>query len=305
MADKGAFSHLDLKRVLSDAHLPALPQSAIRLLELSRNPDNGPAEFARPIESDPGLASQVLQFANSSYFGFSQEISSIALAVSLVGSHTVKNFALWNAVFSLLPDPKCGPFHLKGLWQDSLRRALFARAVASLQGMKKADEVFTAALLQDMAIPLLAKELPDLYGKLLNARNQGARRLSALERQVLGWTHAEAAGTIARQWNLPEEFAVLVEDHLAVDRGAAGPALPPAKLAVALSALLPSVTDPCWTECDVLEEHYGRLTGPGRPTLADLLARVDGEFAQFAPVLRLPMPSKSLSDGLEEALAAA
>ena len=50
---------VDLKRLLSGAQLPALPQSAIRLLELSQDPDNGPAEFAVPIESDPGLAGQI------------------------------------------------------------------------------------------------------------------------------------------------------------------------------------------------------------------------------------------------------
>mgnify|MGYP000866037707 CR=1 FL=1 len=44
-----------LKELLGSAQLPALPQSAIRLLELSQNPDNGPAEFAVPIEADPGL----------------------------------------------------------------------------------------------------------------------------------------------------------------------------------------------------------------------------------------------------------
>ena len=52
---------LDLKRMLSGVQLPALPQSAIRLLELSQDPDNGPAEFAIPIEADPGLTGQVLR----------------------------------------------------------------------------------------------------------------------------------------------------------------------------------------------------------------------------------------------------
>ena len=56
---------VDLKKVLAGAQLPALPQSAIRLLELSQDPDNGPAEFAVPIESDPGLTGQVLRFVNS------------------------------------------------------------------------------------------------------------------------------------------------------------------------------------------------------------------------------------------------
>src|SRR5262245_45250243 len=58
----------ELSRVLMGAQLPALPQSAIRLLELARNPDNGPREFAVPIEADPGLTGQVLKFVNSSYF---------------------------------------------------------------------------------------------------------------------------------------------------------------------------------------------------------------------------------------------
>src|SRR6476659_6032745 len=162
-----------LKELLHTAQLPALPQSAIRLLELSQDPANGPAEFAIPIESDPGLTGQVLKFVNSSYFGFSREISSVKLAITLVGIRTIKNFALWSAVFSLMPNPKCGPFDLKGLWQDSLRRGLFARAFGKVLGMKDAEECFAGALLQDMAIPLLAKEQPAKYLKLLEGRKEG------------------------------------------------------------------------------------------------------------------------------------
>src|SRR3972149_4815257 len=103
-------SKLDLKKILSVSQLPALPQSAVRLLELSRDSENGPIEFSVPIEADPGLTGQVLRFVNSSYFGFSREISSVKMALTLVGVRTVKNFALWSAVFSLTPNPKCGPF---------------------------------------------------------------------------------------------------------------------------------------------------------------------------------------------------
>ncbi len=100
----------DLSKLLARAQLPALPQSAIKILELSRDPDLGPIELAVPIETDPGLTGQVLRFVNSSYFGFSREISSVRLAITLVGVRTIKNFALWSAVFSLMPNPKCGTF---------------------------------------------------------------------------------------------------------------------------------------------------------------------------------------------------
>ena len=43
-----------LKDLLAGAQLPALPQSAIRLLELSQDPNKSPTEFATPIEADPG-----------------------------------------------------------------------------------------------------------------------------------------------------------------------------------------------------------------------------------------------------------
>ena len=71
---------IDLKRVLAGAQLSALPQSAIRLLELAQDPGIGPKEFAVPIESDPGLTGQVLRFVNSSYFGFAREIATVKQA---------------------------------------------------------------------------------------------------------------------------------------------------------------------------------------------------------------------------------
>jgi HD-like signal output (HDOD) protein len=287
-----AVPKLDLKQVLSAAQLPALPQSAIRLLELSQDPNNGPAEFAVPIESDPGLAGQVLRFVNSSYFGFSREISSVKLAITLVGIRTIKNFALWSAVFTLMPNPKCGPFDLKSLWQDSLRRALL--------GLKEAEEPFAAALLQDMAVPVLANEAPRLYLKLLHARDGGRLRLSHLEQRVFGWTHAEAGGLMARLWNLPDGFAVLVENHQAIDRWAAQPEAEPGKLAVAISALLPTTADPTWVECELFEDYYRKVAPAGCPAVAELLAQTDREFAEFAPVLRLSTPSKSLLDGFNE-----
>ena len=300
-----AVPRLDLRQILSGAQLPALPQSAIRLLELSQDPSNGPAEFAVPIESDPGLTSQVLRFVNSSYFGFSREISSVKLAITLVGIRTIKNFALWSAVFSLMPNPKCGPFDLKSLWQDSLRRALFARSVAKMLGLKEAEEPFAAALLQDMAVPVLAKEAPRLYLKLLQARDGGKFRLSHLEQRLFGWTHAEAAGIMARLWNLPDGFADLLENHHAIERWASQPESEPGKLAVAISALLPTTVDPTWVECELLEDYYQRVAPAGSPAVVELLEQTDRGFAEFAPMLKLSTPGKSLVDSFHEVVTSA
>lgn len=289
----------NLDAILSSGQLPALPQSAIRVLELSKDPNNGPAEFAVPIESDPGLTGQVLRFVNSSYFGFSREISSVKLAITLVGVRTIKNFTLWSAVFSLMPNPKCGAFDLKSLWQDSLRRGLFARAVGLELGLKEADDLFAAALLQDMALPLLVKELPDEYRRMLEQREGGKRRLSELEQEVFGWTHADAAGKMARQWDLPENLAVPIERHTHISEAAGGDVPIPA-LAVALSALLPATTDEAWIDFSRFERSFHQVRPATAPSITELLGKIDREFDEFAPVMQMATPAKTLTETYEE-----
>ncbi len=217
----------------------------------------------------------------------------------MVGVRTIKNFALWNAIFSLVPNPRCGPFDLKSIWQDSLRRAIFARAVAKLQGIKTTEEIFTAALLQDMAVPLLAREFPQVYTELLQARNQGRRRLSNLEHETFGWTHGQAAGLLARQWKLPEEFAVLIEHHASGVDGEKP--VEAGGHVVAVSALLPSAADPHWIECSQWEEALGQIC-PGMDDPTALLNEVDREFIEFAPVLKLTTPRKSLVESHRDAI---
>lgn len=287
---------LDLEEVLANAQLPALPQTAITLLELSQDASNGPSEFARPIEADAGLMGQVLRFVNSSYFGFSKEIASVQQALALVGVRTIKNFALWSAVFSLVPDPKFGPFDLKKLWQDSLRRAVFARILGKSINLHNAEDLFAASLLQDMAIPLLLKELPEQYEGLLEQQVGQHVRLSQLEQELFGWDHAQAAAALVRNWHLPEEFAVLIERHPQLDE--LMNSNPPMRDAacVALASLLPSCRDEEWIEREEFMAGLKRIAASSYDSIGKILAESDETFADFAPTMQLPVPSKTLAD---------
>ncbi len=288
----GAIS-VDIQQLLNGASVPALPQSAVTLLRLSQDPDVGPAEFAVPVESDPGLASQVLKFVNSAYFGFSREISNVRQAITLVGIRTIRNFALWSAVFSLMPNPRCGPFELRCLWQDSLRRAIFAREIARQLGSCDADEVFAAALLQDVAVPILAKEFPNQYAELLQQRNGGQVRLSDLEREHLGTDHAQVGAQITAHWKLPETTSQLIGSHVDVHLAVADKAQAPQQAAVALSALLPSTRDEQWPECPMMVELFPQVL-PAQ-SLPELLQHTDEVFDDLAPLLQISKPARSLS----------
>ena len=289
-------STIALQDVLHAEILPALPNSAIALMQLSQDPEAGPAEFTKPIEADPGLMGQVLKFVNSSYFGFRSEIMSVQQALTLVGTRAITNFALWNAVFSVVPNPQFGPFDLKSLWQDSLRRALFARVLGKSLGLSQAEDLFAGALLQDMAIPLLLRELPNEYETLVRRRSSEGRRLSSLEREMFGWDHADAAAMLAKQWNLPADFVTLISQHtrlselLCDGQGDLGAAC------VALGSLLPSCVDQGWGEREEFMHGFSALTGRTVDDLESIFIEVDQGTNEFAPILNLPAPKVALVD---------
>jgi hypothetical protein len=173
-------------------------------------------------------------------------------------------------------------------------------------GIKETDEVFTAALLQDMAVPLLAKELPDAYSKLFDARIRSAfrYRLSELEVYAFGWNHASAAKIVAQQWNLPESLAKLIEVHLNVDKPDAAIPADPKSAAMGMSALLPAVDDSAWGEFEKFESFYSQSRPLDGPPLEDVLTQIDQEFTEMAPMLRLPNPLVSLSEHYRGVVAA-
>lgn len=293
-----------MNKMISGSELPAFPHVALRLLELSKNPENGPAEFAVPIESDPGMASQVLHFVNSSYFGFLREISTVKLAIAMVGIRTVKNYALWSAVFTTIPEPKCGGYDLKSSWCDSLTRALFARTVSRELQFNDTEAAFCGALLQDIAIPLLANGEPRVYGSLLAKRRTTGTRLHELERHSLGWTHADAGGMICRRWNLPEDLTVMVERHLDIDEFVDPVGAEAGAAAIALSALLPSSMDSDWKERDLFEYHYRRIMPSRTPEIIEVFREVDWQFAELGPALKLPTTKRTLREIYAEAVIA-
>jgi len=176
--------------------------------------------------------------------------------------------------------------------------------MAKLLGVKDAEAPFAAALLQDLAVPLLAKELSKRYEQVLNNRAAG-QRLSDLERAEFGWTHAQAGAVIARKWNLPEEFAQLIEHHTELDELLADPAAEPSQLAVALSSLLPVALDEQWADSQQFETAYNKLKTPGAPSIPELLGQIDEQFAEFAPVLDIAVPSRTLVDCYHEATSVA
>ncbi|MDR0336580.1 MAG: HDOD domain-containing protein [Planctomycetaceae bacterium] len=294
--------HDELNKILMVEQLPAMPHSALSVLQL----DNDVAkvninDLVRPIEADIGLAAQVLKFLNSSYFGFQSAISNVKQGIALVGIRIVKNFVLWKAVFSLIPKSKSGSFDVTMLWQDSLRRAMFARFL--LLELKKGDPemAFAGALLQDMAIPLLLKRMTNEYGSVLEQLAQSPHtHLSMLETQTFGWNHADAGAVLGQNWKLPTPLISLIENHLKIEEYANNFEQYPEQTVVSLSALLPSVVESDWNERADFDKFFRQIFHDKANLLTNIFDKVDREFEQYAMIIQITKPKKTLFSYADE-----
>lgn len=286
----------ELRRILIVGQLPAMPLSAVSVLKMDNDLTKvNINDLARPIEADPGLAAQVLKFLNASAFGFQSTISSIRQGIALVGIRIIKNFVLWKAVFSLIPKSRTGSFDVALLWQDSLRRAMFARYL--LLEIKRGDPemAFAGALLQDMAVPLLLKLKTAEYSHVLDSLSSDpGKRLSELEEEFFDWNHADASLILGQHWKLPAMLIDLTSKHLHTAEIGTDFAQYPERAVVALSALLPSIVQAEWQDRQLFASAF-EMCFPGKAQLyATLFDKVDREFGQYASLLQIATPKQSL-----------
>jgi HD-like signal output (HDOD) protein len=154
----------DLKAAAGQVEmLPAAPKTYVALNEALMSPDCSVADVSRVIERDVGLCAKVLQLVNSAFFGLPRKISSLAEAVSYIGTATIKNLALALEAFS------SGARHsgLTASQLDSLQHhSLFAGQIArriEVPDKSRAEEAFLAGVLHEVGrlVPVDQRALDD------------------------------------------------------------------------------------------------------------------------------------------------
>ena len=74
------------------------PDGSIQIYNKLNNPDASIKEISSLVSSDPMLASRVLKVVNSAAYGFSNEITSIGRAITLLGFQNIRAIVLHHAV---------------------------------------------------------------------------------------------------------------------------------------------------------------------------------------------------------------
>ncbi len=195
--------------------LSSVPASALQAMRKLQDPNANMGEVVQIINYDPGMTSNILKLANSSYFGCSHAISTLRDAIVRLG--VKKTFQLVTAaVASAAIRTKIRGYVMNSdqLWDHSIAVAVAAENLADSLNLEGEKIAFTAGLLHDLGKVVIGKHLID---KKVRKEFQTAVAASSLlvsaELELLGIDHAEAGGLLLQEWNIPESLVNAVRWH--------------------------------------------------------------------------------------------
>jgi HD-like signal output (HDOD) protein/GGDEF domain-containing protein len=274
--------------VLRARRLCSLPSVAMKVLELTANPQVDSYALKQCIENDPALTCKILRTVNSSLFGLSREVSDLNQALALLGTKPLKllvlGFSLPAGLFSGMSAAALGRY-----WRRTLTKAVAARAISELIWKQPGDEAFIAGLLQDIGMLLLMQEIGPLYGEFLHKARQTGKELAALETEALGFDHTALSARLLAHWGLPDTLLEAVAYRPEEEPAPAGSrALPQiVHLAELVAQLLVDGQSGVLATILHVGQQYREMTPEGFEVL---VGRLEERVVQLASVLSLDLP---------------
>ena len=175
-------------------------------------------DLTKITEKDPVLAAQILQLSNSAIFGRLKPVTSVRHAIAMLGTATLRKFALGSSITNLFSRSK--PAHTFSLIRfnlHSVATATLVELLAETVHFEDSADAFLAGLLHDIGKLLIAVNFPRPYDDILATAAMNNAVLSDVERDLIGIDHAELSGLAISRWGLSEAIQWAATDHHAPD----------------------------------------------------------------------------------------
>lgn len=206
-------NRLLLVKLESLQQLPMLPSTAAEALQLIDSPRTSAGMLGRIIERDQALAARVLKIANSPFYGFPREISTIDLAIVVLGFDAIKETILSLVIQGVFAHTRSPQLNIQDFWKYSLFCGSSARLLARRLGYRLAGEAFVAGLMHDIGVLIIAQAFPRELEAIRREQHLRGLSLVEAEQRVLAATHCEIGAWLAERWNLPEQLIRAIAFH--------------------------------------------------------------------------------------------
>jgi HD-like signal output (HDOD) protein len=192
----------ELRKILGNVELPSIPELVTTAIEQVSAPECDMQEVARTVGLDPGISARLLSVVNSAAFAPRNPIVGVGQAVTMFGKNRLESMLISLAVSNAVARTPVPGFDMDEFWTVAAWRASTAAALSRRVDRAQSAINFSAALLQNIAVPLLVAH-HKRYPVVHDAWRAGAGELAELENKAFGWNHFQVAGWLFEEWGFP------------------------------------------------------------------------------------------------------
>ncbi|MCP4724203.1 MAG: HDOD domain-containing protein [bacterium] len=207
----------ELKKIISlvnRSEISSIKQTVSQIINTINDPKSTAKDLTKLIEIDPPLTARLLKLANSAYYGYAKEISEIQEAIICIGFDAVKELAFSQKVCELFKsDEYISGYTRASLWQHSVGVAICSKLIFRREFQKQGDNIYAAGLLHDLGIIILDQFFHEMFIELLKKAVKKKCNLAEVERDLLGFDHAEIGKALVTDWGLPDEIGISINSH--------------------------------------------------------------------------------------------
>lgn len=196
--------------------IPTIPSVVQRIQRLLEDPNAGVRDIAAVVAQDAPLAAKVLKIANSSFYGLREKVVSTQHAASVLGVRVLRGVVMQASVIRQFEHLSGGGLDLDALWRHSIATAQLCqqtgRKARGSIGLAP-EELHACGLLHDLGKVVLLDNLRERYLQVVNEARERSLPLHHVEREQLGFDHAEVGHVVAQRWGLPAAMANAILLH--------------------------------------------------------------------------------------------
>jgi HD-like signal output (HDOD) protein len=191
-------------RLKAQVDFPSPSRVATEIIALARDPDIEMAKVAQAIGRDPAMTAKILRIANSAFYSQRRPSQNLRQALVIIGLNAALTLALSFSLVSSVRALRPSGIDYPRFWRRALLAATGARAFAEATKTPHPEDIFLAALLQDIGVLAIDRVSRDFYAQL-PAPGHHADWI-AYEVAKLGKDHAAYTAMLLKSWNLPDRI---------------------------------------------------------------------------------------------------
>ncbi len=194
-------------------YYPFISKTNVDLIKLLNEREINLKKLKDIINKNHSISARILALANSPVYGFSKKISTIEMAISILGLQTIKDLLIGFTIIDSTLKDKDRYFIAEAFNQHAYMSGYISQLLANDFGYPVKSEAFVAGLLHDIGIAIVHRYMEKEFKLISELKFYRRINQTKAEMMILGKTHCDIGAAVAANWNYPESLIDSIKYH--------------------------------------------------------------------------------------------